>query len=222
MTITINQLTQKFDELELTDTDSFATHYEDVVLPYFERAFIGGAEKINGIWGGKPAKGAIALTALVLFENEDIHKQILSKIVDYCRDESSHSDNQTRHLAMQKGYNILVRGEGVEKGCYRLVDGNVSPRYNVVRRNTVLPTDTWEQIKEKYGHKCSQCFQQEGVISFLDGKEVRLQQGHKDPSKEPSATNIFPQCEYDNRYYSNHGKQPVFDERDKIVDFIII
>lgn len=129
---------------------------------------------------------------------------------------------QARHLATQKGWFILsgTRNDNtslsIPSGSYKLesleryYDG-----FTAERRQELYDGDYWENLKKQYGHKCACCGSVEGKKHrYLKNITVKLQKGHKDPSKPLEEGNIIPQCEQCNRPDRNYW---IYDDKGRVV-----
>jgi len=125
---------------------------------------------------------------------------------------------QARHLAMQKGWNIVsgTRHNGaITGGRYQLVSlEKPYPAYRVKRREGITHTD-FEDLKRKYNFRCATCGSKEGESTFQYPRvRTKLTQAHMDPQKPLESGNIIPQCEMCNRAYRNYW---IFDNRGRVL-----
>lgn len=125
---------------------------------------------------------------------------------------------QARHLAMQKGWNIVsgTRHNGaITGGRYQLVSlEKPYPAYRVQRREGLVHVD-FEDLKRQYGFRCATCGSKEGESTFLyPGVRTRLTEAHMNPHKPLESGNIIPQCEMCNRAYRNYW---IFDNRGRVL-----
>lgn len=125
---------------------------------------------------------------------------------------------QARHLGMQKGWFIAAGGRdnrdvSLERGEYQLI--SLERPYPAFHGHRVETTYDFENLKARYGYRCATCGSKEGEPNIHYPNTVtRLQPGHKDPHKPPSAANIIPQCEKCNRADRNNW---VYDERGRVI-----
>lgn len=125
---------------------------------------------------------------------------------------------QARHLAMQKGWNIVsgTRHNGtITGGRYQLVSlEEPYPAYRVQRREGLAHVD-FEDLKRQYGFRCATCGSKEGESTFsYTGVRTKLTEAHMNPQKPLASDNIIPQCEMCNRAYRNYW---IFDNRGRVL-----
>ena len=132
---------------------------------------------------------------------------------------------QARHLAAQKGWYINSgtrgdKGGGLKAGDYILVSlSETYPSFKKSRRQSGLTSDSWEAIKEKYGHRCVTCGSKENEEHLIKkGTITKIQQGHMNPNLPLTPTNSIPQCSSCNQPYRNYFYFDANGRVDKIND----
>lgn len=132
---------------------------------------------------------------------------------------------QVRHIALQCGYNMIKGGdihpttnEKIPKSHYLLLDLQTPcVAFLPKRRKVEMTTDQWTDLKRQYEHKCVNCGAEEGKpLRWNPHKITVLQQGHMDPRKELTASNMIPQCAICNQQYKNKA---VFNARGFVIEF---
>ena len=132
---------------------------------------------------------------------------------------------QTRHLALQNGYNMLKGGEintltglKIKRSHFLLVNlTDKHPSFMPERRNVVMTHDDWKILKEEYGNMCVNCGSKEGEpLRWNKNNKTVLQQGHMDPRLELTLANTIPQCATCNQQYKNKA---VFNNRGFVIEF---
>ena len=129
---------------------------------------------------------------------------------------------QARHLGAQKGWHILsgTRNDNpsanIPHGNYKLQSLETAyPGFTAERRCEHIDGDYWEELKKSYGFKCACCGSEEGKPHrYWTERIVKLQKGHKDPSKSLEKDNIIPQCEPCNSADRNYW---VYDDKGRVV-----
>jgi uncharacterized protein CbrC (UPF0167 family) len=162
-----------------------------------------------------------ALTLVYLFKkiNQGVSKGELTGFINEYYP-GTNDVQQARHLAAQKGWYILsgTRGDansGLKSGEYKLVSVEIPYlEFTNGRRKSVLGTDSWEGLKEKYNYRCATCGSKEGEEHYYNPSLVtKLQKGHKNPNLPMDISNIIPQCSWCNRAYRNYF---CFDETGRV------
>ncbi|KAA6405319.1 hypothetical protein [Candidatus Tokpelaia sp.] len=106
---------------------------------------------------------------------------------------------QARHLAAQKGFNILSGTRGnkeIAANHYQLEE--LYPAFIGDRRAGYA--GDFAALKKHYDYCCATCGSKEGQPHrYRRGVTVQLQQGHMDNSKPLAPGNIIPQCQICNR-----------------------
>lgn len=169
----------------------------------------------------KDSCSAYWLICLYHYSGKFVHKDAIS---DFTRQHISNAgkDQQVRHLNKQMGWYVTTKGqealgEKTPSGYHMLVTlEEPSPIYKqeVEKRQQILSATDFEQLKQAYNYKCACCGREEGSVDERIGRTIKLQQGHKDPSKKLSLDNSIPQCEYCNQYSLDNF---VYDENGKII-----
>ena len=139
-----------------------------------------------------------------------INKNQIAKIVN-AHMPGSATDQQVRHLKRDGWY---LKNDG--KGGHALNPYKVSTEFvkDSIKRTDLLKDKNFQEIKEIYGNRCATCGAQEGDTNWRYGDDlVKLQKGHKDPSKPSVAENIIPQCQFCNRAYQDYY---VFDDKGRV------
>lgn len=129
---------------------------------------------------------------------------------------------QARHLGAQKGWFILsgTRNDNssynIPSGSYKLVSlEKCYDGFTAERRTENISGDYWEELKKSYDYRCACCGSKEGEKHrYWKNKTVKLQKGHKDPSKPLEKGNIIPQCESCNRPDRNYW---IYDDKGRVV-----
>lgn len=102
-------------------------------------------------------------------------------------------------------------------GYYYLVTlGQPNPNVHIEEKKRIsrLDAKTFDDIKETYGHKCATCGRKEGEYDERNGGiQIKLQQGHMNPSEELTINNTIPQCQYCNQTY---GNKFIFDKNGRV------
>ena len=155
---------------------------------------------------------SIWLAVLYHYRDRTIHKDEISKLVQ--RDKpGSGADQQVRHLDPD-GWRI---GTG-KRGFHKLDPFKPSAEFLKThkRKHKKLTAKDFSEIKKAYGNQCATCGAKEGQPNPRYGDDlVKLQQGHKDPSKPgDDLENIIPQCQFCNRGYRNFF---VFNDKGRVV-----
>lgn len=144
-------------------------------------------------------------------KGEWIHKDLVSDITRNLIPELGR-DQQVRHLK-RHGWNIESDG----KGKHRIMDPyNPHPDFlnEQHRRESRIIASDFDELKKKTGNRCATCGAIEGEPDPRYGRDiVKLQQGHRDPSKPLDMSNVIPQCQYCNRSYRNDF---TFDEKGRV------
>lgn len=154
---------------------------------------------------------SIWLAVLHYYKGKNVHKSFITEICQ--RDNPTLGpDQQVRHLK-RDGWHLTNDGRG-----HHLLDPyQPSPEWETdkKRRHGRLKAKDFAGIKEAYEHRCATCGTKEGEPSHRYGEDkVKLQQGHKDPSKSPTdINNIIPQCQFCNQAYRGDY---VFDEKGRV------
>lgn len=221
--IDIEDILKKINEHNLYDIDNYKNYYNDKIKPLYGAAIDKGANWKEFRKNGDPTSYVIHLTVFALFPNEEIHKDVFQEVVKsfepYLKVEKNFGKDaqQGRHLSNNAGFNIANGPEVNNRGCYKLINFDISPKFAFAphKRQDTTSSGHWEKLKLP---GCAMCGAKEGEI--VRGRITVLQKGHRDPRKELSNENLIALCEYHNRYYSNHGKQPLYDSRDMIIGFI--
>lgn len=129
---------------------------------------------------------------------------------------------QARHLAAQKGWFILsgTRNDNtsisIPFGSYKLASlEKYYDGFTAERRQECFSKDYWETLKAQYNNKCACCGSVEGQRHrYWKNITVKLQKGHKDPSKPLAEGNIIPQCEQCNRPDRNYW---IYDDKGRVI-----
>lgn len=150
--------------------------------------------------------------------------KVISKteLTDFIRnfDPNVNDVQQARHLAAQKGWNILSGSRGnsygeIKAGHYKLVSLEEPYKGFKRQKREKLEESDWEEIKKKYGYRCATCGSKEGEPHFHWPKRItRLQRGHIDPNKSLTFKNTIPQCEVCNRADRNNW---IYDEKGRVI-----
>ncbi|WP_223810458.1 hypothetical protein [Campylobacter sp. LR291e] len=150
-----------------------------------------GVKKINL----KDKNGNYTKDALVLIylardypKTQAISKQELTEFVRKFYPNVS-DVQQARHLAKQKGYNIIsgTRGDINEKiapASYKLLNLEYPyPSFKQDRRSGINAKD-FEDLKKQYNYRCATCGSIENQPHNIRNNEItKLQAGHMNPSK---------------------------------------
>jgi enamine deaminase RidA (YjgF/YER057c/UK114 family) len=178
---------------------------------------VGIPERLVVKSSGLPCKTALQLVVLRQFMGRAIHKNQVSRFIQ--RWYPKHGDTQVRHLAAQQGWNVLCKGDRYH-GKIRLPDGYhvlVSTQTPKIawqqRRGGLLGATDWDDLLERYGHRCATCGAADKQKHPLHDQKVRLERGHKDPHGDDGLGNTIPQCQFCNRAYRN---KVVFDDEGRV------
>lgn len=122
-------------------------------------------------------------------------------------------DQQIRHLRMQDGFDVRIKGMSyqinhqsfkIKPGEYLLYSiTEPSKDFGRWKRFYNLKAHNFAEIKQNYDFRCATCWHKENEIHPKTNKMIRLQKGHKNPSKPLNIANIIPQCDYCNQTYKN-------------------
>lgn len=157
-----------------------------------------------------PSHGALSLLMLYLCKGKLLHKDDIARVGSYFLGENQ-TDWQVRHLAAQKGFWILGKGDLIPNtnlqcpsGYHMLItlDG-VSPKYAAIKRVDLLNESDFEVVKKSFGSRCAHCSSKEGDNNYRDSTKTVLQKGHIDPNRALDVGNIIPLCDYCNRTYKD-------------------
>lgn len=166
----------------------------------------------------------LQLIFLAKYMKKLVHKDLISAFVrKYFPDVAF--DQQVRHLGTQLHWGVLNKGaeipdedEIVPSGYHILFSLDLpNPRVYTdgSKRRKNISFNDFEDLKEIYHFRCATCGIQEGEIDVRNnGEHVKLQEGHMDPDKGLSLSNVIPQCQYCNRTY---GDNFYFDKNGCIV-----
>lgn len=132
---------------------------------------------------------------------------------------------QVRHLAMQKGWNMLKggqvspSGQKIPRSHFMLLNLETPhPDFLHQVRSSTLTDDEWKNTKDTYGNACVNCGSKEGEPMRWDRYTVTvLQKGHMDPRKSLAVGNVIPQCRCCNQQYKD---KVVFNERGYVTDWL--
>ncbi|MCE2402479.1 hypothetical protein J4G08_16545 [Candidatus Poribacteria bacterium] len=153
---------------------------------------------------------SIWLAVLHYYKGEEIHKDDISKVCQ--RDKPGLGGyQQVRHLK-RDGWHLTSDG----KGNHLLDPYKPSPEWETLKKQKegILNAKTFEDIKAAYDMRCATCGTKEGEASHRYGEDkVKLQRGHKDPSKPITKDNIIPQYQFCNRAYRGDY---VFDDKGRV------
>lgn len=169
-------------------------------------------------------KDALVLVYLYRKKGKKVSKTELTSFVQKYYPETN-DVQQARHLAAQKGWNILsgTRGDfeakekNIKAGEYMLVDLETPyPDFTHKRRNYNLDgEEAWQELKKSYDYRCVTCGSKEGERNHHYRSSVtRLQKGHMDPGKPLEVGNIIPQCEKCNRPDRNYF---VYNDKGRVI-----
>jgi hypothetical protein len=149
-----------------------------------------------------------ALTLVCLYRNlgKPVTKEELTNFVTRAAQKKT-NDLQPRHLATQKGWNILLKqnkDEGTEDwppASYGLMSVTEPKKYWVsANRNVALDDLEWESLLDRFSHRCATCGSVEGARNLRNPlAKTTLQRGHCDPNKPLTVNNCIPQCVECNR-----------------------
>jgi len=109
---------------------------------------------------------------------------------------------QARHLAAQKGFNILsgTRGNKEIAANHYWLKNLEEPYPAFISDRRAGYAGDFTALKKYYDYCCATCGSKEGKPHRLrGGVTVQLQQGHMDNGKPLGAGNIIPQCQICNR-----------------------
>lgn len=129
---------------------------------------------------------------------------------------------QARHLGAQNGWFILsgTRNDNpsmaIPKGYYKLVSlEKPYEGFTANRRELLITNDSWTNLKKSYDNKCACCGSEEGKPHrYWKNTIVKLQKGHKDPSKPLELSNIIPQCTSCNQADLNNW---IYDDKGRVI-----
>lgn len=132
---------------------------------------------------------------------------------------------QVRHLAMQKGWNVLKggqvapNGQKIPRSHFMLLNLETAhPEFMPQVRSCTLTDDEWNTLKDTYGNACVNCGSKEGEPMRWDRYTTTvLQKGHMDPRKSLVLGNVIPQCRCCNQQYKDKA---VFNERGYVTDWL--
>jgi hypothetical protein len=132
---------------------------------------------------------------------------------------------QVRHLALQKGFNVIKGGEvnpttneKIPNASYLLLNlTEPHPSFIPTRRNNEIDDEEWREIKRRFGNMCVNCGSKEGEHMRWNIYDVTiLQRGHMDPRLPLTTNNIIPQCKFCNQQYRNNA---IFNNRGFVIDY---
>ena len=147
------------------------------------------------------------LIYLYKFMNCYVKKDVVSEFVAaYLPDAGK--DQQVRHLAadgfcvLNRNEKVINAGETVPTG-YNLLQTLDYPKpqfmKNLMKRQGVMNTSDFEDVKKFFGYRCASCGAKEGEPHRVTGRTVQLQQGHMNPKEALGPGNTIPQCQYCNQ-----------------------
>ena len=145
-----------------------------------------------------PADGTVQqlwLSVLYLHRDEELHKRTIAKAVMEYRPKLS-GDQQVRHLKRVGWRDVSHR-----RGWHRIDFSGPDPDW-LVRQHRAggdIPSESWEEVKIRYRHRCAWCNTKEGDPQPYNSVPVKLQQGHKDPHRPLTVDNMIPLCQYHNQ-----------------------
>lgn len=161
--------------------------------------------------GGNFTVRGIVLCFLFKYAGIPVSKSTLTEIVRQWHPDIN-DVQEARHLARQKGFNILsgTRGDiwntgiSLKKSEYCLV--NLTEPYpgfsGKTGHRSARGGKTFEAIKENYNNRCATCGSLEGERNFLnDSITTELQEAHMNPNLRLTEENTIPQCSECNRAY---------------------
>ena len=158
----------------------------------------------------------LALIALLIRYQEPVTKDELTNFVRKYRD-GSQDVQDGRHLGRQMGWHVLSkdRGDaGTESwptSSYSLMSLNSTLPGWMPHRGGAVSEAIWNEIVTSFQTRCSLCGSKEGEANLRSPNVItKLQQGHRDPSKDLSASNCIPQCQECNQPL---GNKFIFDNR---------
>lgn len=146
------------------------------------------------------------LICFTYFEGQFVAKDVAGEFARL-HDSSLHKDQQPRHLKGKNGFYLTTRYETIGKektpnGYHMLVtlkEPHPSFLAATEKRAVTLSEKEFDEIKKKYNYECATCHIHEGDVHPKWGEVVKLQQGHRDPSKALSKDNCIPQCQHCNQ-----------------------
>ncbi|HGG03986.1 MAG TPA: hypothetical protein ENK28_00870 [Aliiroseovarius sp.] len=162
------------------------------------------------------------LVYLKKFQKKLVHKDEVSAFVEE-NIPNAGRDQQVRHLAAD-GWYVLNKGdklpdidEKVKPGWHMLVTTE-SPKPNFLHKQLKrvgrVAAKDFESLKAAYDFRCVNCGSQEGKPHRYEKSKVTiLHQGHMNPDKALTLTNMVPQCETCNAFYKD---EYVFDESGRV------
>jgi hypothetical protein len=132
---------------------------------------------------------------------------------------------QVRHLATQKGWNMLKGGQTtpdgktIPKSHFMLLTLETPhPDFKRQSRTSTLTDEEWAVIKTQYDNTCVNCGSVEGQPLRWDRyTPTVLQKGHMDPRKALASGNVIPQCRFCNQQYKDKA---VFNERGYVTEWL--
>lgn len=207
-TLTKEQISTTYDMIKNYHTKYLKSH--GVILPSLMR-------------GSNYSKDALVLIYLAQgYPNTQIisKTELTEFIKTYYPD--TNDVQQARHLAAQKGWFILsgTRNDNsslsIPSGSYKLDSlEKCYTGFTAERRQELINGDEWENLKAQYDYKCACCGSKEGKRHrYWKNIIVKLQKGHKAPSKPLEKGNIIPQCEPCNRPDRNYW---IYDDKGRVI-----
>ena len=196
-----NDIQAKFDELLIAHNDQLGSM---------------GVKMPKLLHRGLYTTRGLALIALLIRFQEPATKDELTNFVRKYRD-GAQDVQDGRHLGRQMGWHVLSKDRG-DAGTETWPTSS----YSLLSLSTTLPgwmphrggsvsEEIWNEIVTSFQRRCSLCGSKEGEANLRSPNVItQLQQGHRDPSKDLSASNCIPQCQECNQPL---GNKFIFDNR---------